>query len=108
MKELLLHAGFWLKLLARYLEPVRLAVFLYQAACWLIKLPGRAVNAYRALRDLFRFLRGLPSRMVEEIIARGVEEFALWVGHAVAVIVVSASVGTALFVVAKGTAITKG
>src|SRR5216684_1644630 len=65
MNELVLRAESFLRLLGHYLEPVRLVIFFYRIVRWLIKLPGRAVSAYREVRDLFLFLSDLPLRMVE-------------------------------------------
>jgi hypothetical protein len=93
MKGLLLHAEFLLSTLGHYLG-------LYHALCWLMKLPRRAVNAYRKLLDWFRFWREFPTRMVEAIAA----DFVSRIGRAVAVIGLAALFGTALviLVAAKG------
>ena len=110
MNELFLRA----ESLFHYLEPVRLAIFFYKTFCWLIKLPGRAVSAYREARDGFRFLRDLPQRMVEDFMRVVLIGLVAAVGTAlsvaakfvrpVVVIGLAALVGTALFVAAKGTA----
>jgi len=111
MNELFLRA----ESLFHYLEPVRLAIFFYKTFCWLIKLPGRAVSAYREARDGFRFLRDLPQRMVEDFMRVVLIGLVAAVGTAlsavaakflrpVVVIGLVALVGTALFVAAKGTA----
>ena len=104
MGELLLRAEFWFRLVGHYLEPVRLAIHFYQAVRWLIKLPGRAANAYRELRDWFRFL---PQRMVAALFEQIAGDFVFRIGRAVAIAGLLALVGTALYFAAKGTAITK-
>ncbi len=114
MGELLLRAESLLRLVGHYLEPVRLAIFFYHVLRWVIKLPGRAVSAYREVRDVFRFLHEFPQRMVEgfmrAVVVIGLASIAGSALSAVAakfvrpvvVIGLVAIVGTALFAVAKG------
>jgi hypothetical protein len=115
MGEFLLRAVYWLKLAGHCSEPLRLAMFFYKVFGWLIKLPGRTVNAYREVRDGFRFLCNFPQRMVEGLMRAVVlTGLVAAVGTAltaavakivrpIVVIGFIALVGTALFVAAKGT-----
>jgi len=91
MKELLLLAESWLRLARHYLGIVRLLIQLYQAVRWLIKLPGRAVSAYRLLRDF-------PERLARQIAG----DFVFRIVRPVLVIGLFALVGTAFFIAAKG------
>jgi hypothetical protein len=111
MNELVVRAEFWLKLVGHYLEPVRLVISFYKAFRWLIKLPGRAVNAYRELRDWFRFMRELPQRIVGgflQIVGDGLWQVAAQlvskIVRTTVVVGLCALVGTALYFAARGTA----
>lgn len=116
MGELLLRAEYWLKLAGHYTEPVRLTLFFYKAFCWLIKLPGRVLSAYREVRDWFRFWRDFPQRMVERLmrtvvliglvaaVGTALTAVAARVVRPVVVIGLVALVGTAICIAAKGSA----
>ncbi|SRR6266481_8714056 len=93
IKGLLLRTESLLGTLGHYLS-------LYHALCWLIKLPGRAINTYREALDWLRSLREFPQRMVEAIAA----DFVSHIGRTVAVIGLATLLGTALMILvaAKG------
>jgi hypothetical protein len=112
MGEFLLRAVYWLKLAGHYSEPLRLAMFFYKVFGWLIKLPGRTVNAYREVRDGFDSCAishsewSLRALVLTGLVAAVGTALTAAVAKIVRPIVVTgfiALVGTALFIAAKGT-----